>query len=388
MYQIWLIAAVLSGSFLAGCLLTFLSSVRPALRDRFALSETQDQRVSLSFYVSLMVMMVFSGWLVDTWGSGPTVMLGALLGSFGLACLGLNKQQSTVMFAVVALGAGTALLHVSCATAMPYLFFPDEPNRAAGATNIGYAAFGLGILLMPLIAGGLLKKFEFRNSQLLMSLAVLLPAGLMFGGHLDASEPHTLPTQRQLVVLLQDYRIYAAALSIFLFHLLERSVLVWAPPYLEDIGYKRQWVRGVVLGGFWVTFLAGRLLCGTIESLAYADLTLAICIVATAAFAGNMIGTNNWANGAVCFWLLGLCLGPMLPTLVGTIFYKYSPEKSPVPSGLAFGLIVGLGIIGRYVADPLVHRMLRKDKIRSSMWVTMITAIAIIAPMLAWLLSE
>ncbi len=388
MSQVWLITAVLSGSFLAGCLLTLLCSIRPALRERFALSELQERNLTICFYVSLMVMMVFGGWLVDTWRAEPTIMLGAILGSFGLACLGVNKQSSTALFAAVVLGAGVALLHVATATAMPRAFFPEEPNRAAGATNFGYAAFGLGFLLMPLISKSMIEKFEFRKAHLLMSLALLIPAGLMLGRHLEGSEPPAISDPRSLLLLLQDYRIYAAALSIFMFHLLERSVVLWAPAYLKELGYQRTWVRGIVLGGFWVTFLGARVAAGTIAAAPYATATLVICLIAVAVFAGNMIGTQAWTNGAFCFWMLGFCMGPMLPTLVGTIFYKYSPDKSPIPSGVAFGLIVGLGILGRYVADPLVQRTLRQEKVRSSMWVTMVTALAITIPMMAWLFSD
>lgn len=382
----WLITATLSGSFLAGSILTLLESSWSTIREQLQLQEREQFRLTSCFTGVLMLMMLVSGLLVDKWGAQSILILGSLLAGFSIACLGVSKNMRGVLAAAALLATAGAMLHTASAVVMPWAFLPsgflrpgEMPPQTPAATNFGYLFVALGVLLMPFLTSRLLRQFQFRNGLLILALVALVPAVLStLAGEGNFPAP---PDAANLFELLQDYRLWLAILAFFFFFALEMALLRWPSPYLADLGFRGKY-RAALLFGFWLCFLATRFWSTQLSGYLAAVWWLLLLTILTAVLIGNMSGIYHSTSGSICFLLLGGALGPIFPTLVGLLFLIFADQPAT-----AFGLVCALGTAGRLLAWPLIQTPLQRQQVRVAMWITAVIALLISAPALALVLS-
>jgi hypothetical protein len=66
---------------------------------------------------------------------------------------------------------------------------------------------------------------------------------------------------------------------------------------------------------------------------------------------GNMAGAEHRRRPGFGLILLGLLLGPVLPTLLGMVFRQVAPSGQ----GTAYGLVLAAGFLGSLLLAPLLH---------------------------------
>jgi fucose permease len=254
---------------------------------------------------------------------------------------------------------------------MPAALAPQNPPSAA---NVGYLLIGLSALLLALVLPILERKLGLRQLLLFLALVSLVPAGT--AGLAPADDfPNLLPTE-SLGQILVDPWLWLAGLVLFLYGPLEISLGAWAPAYLKEVGRSPQGVS-VSLAGFWLAFLGGRVVAATAPP-AFVPWLLLLLLVMAATTVGNLMGIFRPTGATLGVWLFGLCLGPMLPSLVGLTLERFARHAAP-----SVGLLLALGSTSGLVLQPALEHFAQARPVRLTMRLVMLIALALAAPLLA-----
>jgi fucose permease len=368
---------MVSGALIVGMVLPLLASLRPALARSLGRDEASTGGPRLVFLATLIPSFLVSGLLVDWLGPQEGMILGSLGTAICLAWLGLNRTYLGVLAASAGLGAAAALLQTATTVLMPAAL--GLARMPTSATNLGYLVVGLAALgasyLLPLLE----KKTGLRQGLLLLALVSLVPAAA--AGLAPAEQFPSRGWAPGVGEVLSDPWLWLAGLLLLLYSPLESAATTWAPEYLAEAGRSPRGV-GVVLVGFWVAFLGGRFLVALLPPLLVPWAVLFLLLLA-AADVGNLMGVFRPAGATFGVWVFGACLGPVLPSLVGTTFGRFEAHR-----GAAFGLLLALGSAGGLVVQPAVAWFARGRPVRYTMRLVMLVALLLAAPALVLCLMD
>ncbi|HXG10648.1 MAG TPA: MFS transporter, partial [Gemmataceae bacterium] len=280
-------ALALSGAFVFGIVLALLGSIKLTLAKRLQISETQVGILLSALNLALLPMVLLSGLLIDQWG----VRLVMILGSFVtcVAIYGLTLHQTSYRLAVVAIllvGLGAACVSTASVVLMPQAFFSGRPDMLGAALNLGMAFFALGALVTPALVDVLLARLSFRTTLGLVAVLCLTPALLAVVANIPGESQKA--TLGQVVA---DRYFWVAGLVFFLYAPLEASVGTWATTFLLEMGNRERRVAWL-LSGFWLAFLASRLLAAYLQVAADAWVILTLGVLA-AVLLGSLAGAPN-----------------------------------------------------------------------------------------------
>jgi fucose permease len=346
-----------------------------AMRQQLARHLGGDDRLAgatgVVFLLAMIPIYPLVGWLVDTWGVQESLTIGCLGTAVGLASLALSRHLRQALGAAAVLGAAVALLHTASAALMPAGFFPDRPATAA---CLGYGLIGLTSGLALILLPWLERNLGFRRGVLVLALVYLVPAG---AAGLTAPADFPLPKpSTHATAILSEPGLWLAGLVALLYLPLEALIFSHGRAYLEEVCIRPATVP-LALGGYWLAFLAGRLLMAVALPVLVPWL-MVIWILLAAAVLGNLSGSYRPAGATWGFCLLGACLGPIFPCLVGLGFLRY-----PEHLGLFFGVVMALGSIGSLLWQPLLQLYARGHSVRLTLRLGMVVALATIVPALA-----
>lgn len=96
------------------------------------------------FAMAALVVLPFTGRVIDRRGPLPVLVAGAVLASVGAAGMGLSETVVTAVISAALLGAGTAVMQPALATMIVWCSTPSTRTRAF-ATQFFLANLGLGI---------------------------------------------------------------------------------------------------------------------------------------------------------------------------------------------------------------------------------------------------
>jgi fucose permease len=171
--------------------------------------------------------------------------------------------------------------------------------------------------------------------------------------------------------------VWLCGLVLLLYSPLEGSLGTWAKAYLSDLGFRDSRATWL-LSGYWLTFLASRLLAalwlnreafspGNAEAWFIVVLSLAAAV-----FLGNMVGARTRFTGALGLLLVGACFGPIFPTLVGILFNSFTNDR-----GTAYGAMFSIGATGSLILPPLVGAFARRNTVQQAMRIPLVLAIVL-----------
>jgi fucose permease len=366
-----LIITTLSGLLLVGLILPLLGSLRLPLARHLGREGAPAGGLRLVFGLTLLPMLLVSGLIVDRWGARDGLLVGSLAVGVGLASLGLAQTYRQGLGAAALLGGALALLHTAAAVLLPAALF--SPERPTTSTNLGYLFVGMSTLLASALLPLLERKLGMRRGLLLLALAGLVPAAAL--AFTPAAEFPAPQRAWDVAGVVADPRLWLAALVLFLYYPLENVLSAWAPAYLAEVS---RTPRGIplVLAGYWVAFLSTRFLTALAPTGLVPWLILLLMVLA-AATVGNMSGSYRPSSGILGLWVLGACLGPIFPSLVGLVFLCF-----PEHLALSFGLLLALGGTGGLVLQPALEYYARGHPVRLTMRLVMLVALVLAAPAL------
>ena len=363
-------AATISGAFVFGMILVLLESGRELLVKRLNMSDGQADWLLSAFNLSLIPMMLLSGVLADRFDVKSVLVGGSLMTCAAVFALAMSRTVLHAFGSVLAIGIGGACLSMGSTVLMRSAFFP---NNEAASQNLGNVFFALGALLTPTVAHQLTNRLGHRRAFILLAAVCLLPA---LTGALTTRQAFELPNtgQADLGRVFSHPLLWLAALVFFLYGPLEGTLGTWATRYLSELGYSTRRAAWV-LAGFWLSFLLGRLGAAFLErdlarSSAAQSWVMVLLALAAGVCLGNLSGARKGFTPALGLFLIGACLGPIFPTLVGVLFADLRPER-----GTAYGAMFALGATGNFVLLPLIGAYTRRQNVQRALRVPMITAL-------------
>jgi fucose permease len=260
---------------------------------------------------------------------------------------------------------------------MPRAFYEGRPHLLAAALNLGTAFFALGALVTPALVDVLLHRLSFHKTLGLLALLCLVPALLAAVTPLE-SGTHGV----NLGNVLNDRYLWLAGLVFFLYAPLEASVGMWATTFLVEMGNQERRVAWL-LSGFWLTFLASRLLAAFLQVQADAAVIVGLAILA-AIVLGNLASASHRGRSRVEILLLGALLGPIFPTLVALLFEHFPSSER----GTAYGAMFAVGSLGSLLFCPLIGLVARRQAVQQTLRIPMFIALVLAGAALVLALSH
>ncbi|MFE2601485.1 MFS transporter [Streptomyces sp. NPDC057617] len=123
------------------------------------------------FAMAALVVLPFTGRVIDRRGPLSVLITGAVLASSGASVMGLAGNVPTAVLAAVLLGAGTAVMQPALATMIVWCSTPSTRTRAF-ATQFFLANLGLGV--GGLIGGQIVDEDRAGSFTLLFSVEALM----------------------------------------------------------------------------------------------------------------------------------------------------------------------------------------------------------------------
>jgi fucose permease len=376
-------AATIAGAFVFGMVVALLGSIKLPLAKRFQIDETRIGGLLSVLNLALIPTMLLSGFLLDHWGVRPVMLLGSVLTALALLGFLVGKDYRGALLCIAVLGLGGACVSTSSIVLMPRAFFGEAPEQMTASLNMGNVFYGLGALMMPALADLLMRTVHFRTTMIILAVLALAPAVLIL---LPSGDDFALrANQGDLGDILANTKLstspalWLAGLLFFLYSPVEFAIATWATTYLTDLGY-RESRSAWLLSGFWLTFLASRLGTAYLEHSGvlppWTDAgVILLASVGAAVALGNLAGSSSRGNAGLGLLLLGVALGPIMPTLLGIVFRTFPMEKH----GTAYGAVFAIGSTGTLILAPIIGAYARWRNVQLSLRIPMILCLAITA---------
>jgi fucose permease len=375
----------ISAAFLYGVVIALLGSLKLTLSRSMDLSTGRTGALLSLYNLALIPMMLVSGMAIDAFGVQPVLTVGAAACAISLFALGYRLGAPQGFAAVLLGGFGSAALCTGSIVLIPEAFLWHNPSAAL---NAGFVLFALGALVTPSLADVAARLFGYRRAMALLALACLVPEVLTA---LTNSEdlPVGATDALDFGALVSEKQLWAAALVFLLYAPLEASISFWAKTFFTDHGGdEREATR--FLSGFWCAFVVSRLLVAglLLGNFFRADLDAWVLVLAallTAVALGNLAGTVGSRQAGRGLVLVGLCLGPIAPTLVGMLFNRLHQTQY----GTAIGTLFAAGSCGSLILSPVIARMARrKGTPQSALFLPLFGALLVTAAALVFALTK
>jgi fucose permease len=388
-------AVTVSAAFAFGMVLALLGSLKLSLSKRLHLGEGRIGVLLSAFNFALMPMMLLTGLVIDRYGVRWVLILASCMTAVAVVSLGVNPTYRRAFVGVLLAGLGSAGLSTGSVVLMSRAFYSD--SQMAASQNLGNVFFALGALVTPVLTDLLLRTFEFRRGVAVIATLCLVPA--LLASVTDRAALELTPAPADLNRLFVDQALWLAAAVFFLYAPLEAAINIWTTTYLTDLGQserKAAWV----LTGFWAAFLASRLLAALAlhhwpafgrgahaTSPAWDYVLIVLPALLVAVVLGNLAGTASGAAASRGTLLLGFLLGPIFPTLVGSLFQRLNDEKV-YGYGTAYGALFAVGSLGSLVLAPLIGARATRRSVQTALRIPMVIAIGLTLAALVFALAK
>lgn len=308
-----------------------------------------------AIYLAALVGQTAAGLLIGRLGA-RRIMISGMAG-FVLGIIGIVTSTSLVMLLTAASCLGTgigAILLTGNVTAA-------EASTGAGPLNLVNAIFGLGAIISPALVGVSIFAFDSGIHALwVIPVGMVLAAGLLFAWvPKSLAKPVGMPDDTSarpgLWIMLRAPLILCIGLFIMGYLAQEVAIITWLPVVLERSVGMSLALGAMVISWYWLLVTLARFVAAWASRFAGPLLILRIGIALCCAGGGTLwlaVIMANASLGIVAVTMLGLALGPLLPTMLAVTRAAF-----PRNAGLATGLVVGLGNIGGASA-PLIFGMM------------------------------
>lgn len=349
-----------SAGFVLGSISPGLRTLGPHWTDTFGATGAERARV-LRLWVLAPAMVVFpvAGLVCDSFGAKSATLLGLLAVGVALVLLAVAPKS---VINLLGLAAGAAFLAVGSIGWMPSLL---GPGRTVQAMNLGFFGIGLGWLAGPALTRQALRWLGPRGT-LFAAAALAIVSFAMLARAEGEAVVHTAAAS--------DVRFWLLAAAIALFVPVECGLSSWSGAFARDLHDRRPHVVRTRIAGFWAGYLVARLATYWLVRTDLEPWFVLACTVISAMAMGNLIGTYGSSSGSLAYWLVGFCLGPVLPGLLGLLEGAASGRF-----GLAVGVLLSLGAAYQTLIGPWVSR---PGSPREAMRMPVVLTLALAAPLL------
>ncbi len=357
-------------SFGLGVCFSLLGAISVKLMPRLKIDQARFGTLVTGFMSACLVASLLMGVITDRLGYKPVAVFGFVLSAVCILLLARSKSYATVLASCLLLGFGAMALNTAANTLIPKVLFAGK--NPAAALNLGNVAFGVGLLLAPLIMSYLFRKTSYENTVSAIALIILAPVVL--------AAMATYPPQgggafelAKAVSLLAEPAVLVAGLALFCYSALDVSFSNWLPafgkevlalsrPHADPDAVDASAQRLISL--YAVALICGRFLASLVPALTdYGSWFMAAASAAVAL----LVAWMTWTRRAAVAWLLvlavGLATAPFFALLVAITLGKFAPEVH----GSLFGIIFAGALLGGATVPKTIGNLAKGSSIRRSM---------------------
>jgi fucose permease len=303
--------------------------------------------------ISLLFLFGTGGYMLAAFTSGLAVdKLGirrALLLSTGLFLLGAGLLSLALPFAVSLLGQLLLAFGIGIIDAGFNSYIAGLPRNNTVLLNYLHAFYGVGALIGPAVASGLLALgFAWNNVYLVWVLVSLVTgAGIWLAFWDGANSPDSRVAAHAaggnvMAGALKLRAAWLAGLFLLFYVGSEVSVGNWSYTFLTEERHQAPLPAGWTVSGFWLGLTLGRLFLGRLANRLGNRALIELCLAGVVAGLLLVWLPPFQATAIAGLWLTGFSLGPIFPTTIAEISRMVRPRLLPS----AIGFAVSTGSVG------------------------------------------
>jgi fucose permease len=298
------------------------------------------------------------GALIHRFGTRVTLIAGITAVVLAALCMGIRPAFAGLVGVEPVLGYGSGVIESVLDTHLTRL--PQTAQRL----NRLHAFFGVGALLGPLLATGILRSGPWPRVWLMIALLhvpLLFAVQLTFPGAgrrvarpaplaaataaaLEPPAPADTPGRGLIAAALRNPGILLGALFLSVYVGLESSLGNWGFSFLVAGRDQSELLAGYMISGYWLGLTMGRFVIAPLSAragLREVGMTY-LCLAGVFAACGLVWLGSGPAASSAGFAVLGFFLGPLFPTTMALTPQLAEPRLVPT----AIGVINGVSVIG------------------------------------------
>ena len=298
--------------------------------------------------IALLFLAGTLGYLIAAFASGPLVErlglrrflllgIGGFLGSAAL--MTLRPPFVLVLVVLLLLGFGVAILDAGLNT-----YIAGLPDNTA-LLNYLHAFYGLGALIGPLVASGVLALGGVWNQVygIWVAISLIVLAGVLAWVPRRAAgsaDPHPEGAAWRVALRL---RVVVLAAAFLLFYVgSEVSLGSWSYSLLTEERHEATLLSGWIVSGYWMGLTLGRLTLARLAARVGNRRLIEGCLI------GVVIGVllvwlaPGSLGAALGLWITGFSLGPIFPTTIALMSERVPSRLLPS----AIGFLASAGSAG------------------------------------------
>jgi fucose permease len=362
-------AVALLCSFGLGVCFSLLGAISVKLMPRLKIDQAKFGSLVTAFMSACLVASLLMGVITDRLGYKPVAIFGFCAAAACIFLLARSRSYVAAFVTCLLFGFGAMALNTAANTLIPVVFF--EGKNPAAASNFGNVAFGVGLLLAPLIVSYLFRKTSYENT--VSTLAAIIAAPVVLAALATYPRSEAAFAFGNALRMLSEPAVLVAGLALFCYSALDVSFSNWLPafgketlaasqpntdPDAVDASAQR------LISVYAVSIIIGRLVASQVPALTEYG---AYFVAAASLLMAVLVLWMTWTRQARVAWLLvfvvGLASAPFFPTIVGITFSKFQPAVY----GSVFGIIFAGALLGGATVPKAIGNMARGSSIQKGM---------------------
>jgi fucose permease len=348
------LAVAFGGFVLIGVAAGGAGVLLPAQIADYGVDKTTIGLMFITFSIGYVLSAAANGALLHRFGVRAYVVLGAgiLLVAAGLT--GLRPGFAVLVALQFGMGFGGGAIDAGLNAYLSTL------PRSTALLNYLHAFFGVGALLGPLLAAGLLARHIHWTVFYLLYAVLALPvaAGLLLL-YPRARPPTSDKAQPRLVSAFRIRTVWLAAIFLAIYVGIEISVGNWGFSFLTEERQQGVLLAGWVVSGYWLGLTLGRFALNRLaESVGVGVVSLtAGCLAGTVGSALLVWLLPSTTAAGVGLIVLGFFLGPIFPTTIAVV-PRIAPARLVATAiGILVGVSVSVGAVFPWLVGAVAQRV-------------------------------
>lgn len=339
-----LVVVVCVAFFAAGMVAAVLGPAIPDFARRTGAGTVAVGGALTALFAGALTGQLGAGLLLRLIGQRRILAAGMLVALIGASGLASAASLSTLLAAAGCLGLGFGTITVAGNV------LAAEASGGAGPLNLVNAMFGVGAIVSPALVslsivalGDGIPAIWTVPAVLAAGLALLLFRAPRAPRKVAPTEFRTFATGGAVRVLRAPL-LYTICGFAFAYVSFEASISGWMPTILSRAADVSISMGAMVVSVFWFLMTAARFIAAGASGRYGPGTILRVCLGGAIAGASLLLAcaaTGSQLLGLAAVALLGVSLGPVLPTMLSTLRAVFGRD-----AGVATGIMLGFGSVG------------------------------------------
>ncbi|KAH8553424.1 major facilitator superfamily domain-containing protein [Umbelopsis sp. PMI_123] len=327
-------AMAITGCFYVGILLGMTDGqfgvILPSIKDYYNISDSVVSVLFICQATGYFAAAFSNGWIVQKLKQVGALYLGGILILIAYVLLLIGLPFPAMCCFMPIMGIGFALLDSGVNV------YPSTLPYTTTLLNLIHAFYGLGSLLGPLMASSLYANhMSWKVSYMILAGMTVVNLGLLFLAFHKArfedandstvgtenrenteSEKHAQPQHSRFIQSIRLRITWVLAIFLLFYVGVEVTVGGWGYTFLTVARHGDAVEMGRIMSAYWAGLTIGRVALGHITTTFGEKRTILVYLIVTIGMIIMIWQTSTIASNSAGLVILGIFLGPMLPTAI------------------------------------------------------------------------